>query len=225
MVKDEVEVADGFVTIHSSERKIECQGREYNHTSGYLLTDHFKDVPNATCAYWLAANCSLPARKYIGAWPAFWTWSQTDCWPGGGEIDMMEYNGNPLLPVSTASYHWARNNPDCKNGSGDKYNNTDMEWKGFGRFYTPLAGDLPEYWHDFHVFSAKWYNDKIEFFLDGSKTPTYTKRAAQGVFIADTPQHLILDQLVQKADDDWLRNYDDETKFVVDWVRVYQQCT
>ena len=69
------------------------------------------------------------------------------------------------------------------------------------------------------------YHDKLEFLLEGDETPTYSKEAARGVFIADTPQKIIFDQDVKPVDGDWFRNYDANTTFSVEWVRVFRQCT
>ena len=99
------------------------------------------------------------------------------------------------------------------------------KWKGFGALYAPLRSELPGFWERWHTFSTKWHHDKLEFFLDGDKTPTYTKEAARGVFIADMPQKIIFDQDVQPVDGDWFRDYDANTTFSVEWVRVYRQCT
>lgn len=135
---------------------------------------------------------------------------------------MMEGNSNPALPVATASYHWARDDANCNKKGGD---DTDMEWKGFGALYAPLRSELPGFWSGFHVFSAQWHSDRIDFYLDGDSKPTYSKEASKGVFIANTSQKIIFDMDVQPADDDFQDNYDENTRLEVEWVRVYRKCS
>ena len=194
-----------------------------NYSSGWLETNAFKNVPNASCSYLIAANVSLPARKYIGLWPAAWTWAQSGCWPGGGEIDMVEGNANPLFPAATASYHWAKDDANCLKKK-TKHDDTDMEKKGFGALYAPLRSELPGFWTAFHVFSAIWTQDTLSFFLDDDTEPTYEKKGSAGVFIANSSQKLVLDLDVQPVDENWLDNYDDGAAFLVDFFRVYQAC-
>ena len=220
----QVTVEGGLLTLRAaSTPNTRCGDNTLrNFTSGWIQTNNFRSVPNSSCSYLIAANCSMPSRKYVGLWPAAWTWAQSGCWPGGGEIDVVEGNSNPIYPAATASYHWSHD-PNCRIKNGD---NRDMEKKGFGALYAPLRSELePDFWTNFHVFYAIWSRTKIEFYLDGDAEPTYVKRASDGIFIANTSQKLILDLDVQPVDEDWLHNYDDKAMFQVDFLNVYRKCS
>ena len=50
-------------------------------------------------------RAKLPSPAATGAWPAHWLMPESDqCWPMGGEIDIMEATASPS-PLTNSVYH------------------------------------------------------------------------------------------------------------------------
>jgi beta-glucanase (GH16 family) len=67
----------------------DARGELFHFTSGWLDTQ-------AAAAFQYGrfeVSAKLPAQSATGVWPAHWLMPQSDqCWPTGGEIDIMEYS-------------------------------------------------------------------------------------------------------------------------------------
>ncbi len=139
--------------------------------------------------------------KGEGAWPAFWTLGANideEEWPFCGEIDIMELKGS---------------------------------WPGglWGTAHGPLSGGAgrggnwsvtnPSTTEDFHIYAIEWFENKIDWYVDGKKYYTYLNEDADWVF--DSEQYLILNLAMGGI---WggLIDFDlMETQFTVDYVRYY----
>eukprot|EP00005_Dracoamoeba_jomungandri_P011355 CAMPEP_0174274866 /NCGR_PEP_ID=MMETSP0439-20130205/59507_1 /TAXON_ID=0 /ORGANISM="Stereomyxa ramosa, Strain Chinc5" /LENGTH=266 /DNA_ID=CAMNT_0015366909 /DNA_START=84 /DNA_END=884 /DNA_ORIENTATION=+ len=159
-----------------------------------------------------AANCSLPPRAAQGIWPAFWLMPQNGtCWPTGGEVDIFEYNGNPLVDWVYGSYHWALPG-EC---------GVDKE-PAFGKEYRP-PNSSSDWQTDFHVYAVEWFPDRLDFYVDDV---LYLSRSGDKVLLPTDPMYIIFDQAVDQTifspkpgDPAYLG----QGVFLrVDWVRVYQ---
>eukprot|EP01060_Flectonema_neradi_P034737 TRINITY_DN619_c2_g1_i1.p1 TRINITY_DN619_c2_g1~~TRINITY_DN619_c2_g1_i1.p1 ORF type:complete len:273 (+),score=53.84 TRINITY_DN619_c2_g1_i1:51-821(+) len=101
---DNVNVKNG--TLILSSKREQPAGCKYNYTTGAVISQNKK--------YWQAddvrvcVKAILPGKKgtAAGVWPAHWLMpNSNDCWPTGGEIDIMEMiNGDGVLH---GTYHWS----------------------------------------------------------------------------------------------------------------------
>jgi beta-glucanase (GH16 family) len=144
-----------------------------------------------------------------GTWPAIWmlgTNRREVGWPQCGEIDIMENVGfDP--EVIHFNVHTAKYNHVLKTNKGAKLT-----------VARPYA--------DFHVYAVEWGPEKLDFFVDGTKTFTYAnEKTGDGSWPFDKPQYLILNVAVGGA---WggQKGVDDSIfpqRMEVDYVRVYQK--
>ncbi|MDO4664942.1 MAG: glycoside hydrolase family 16 protein [Actinomycetaceae bacterium] len=139
-----------------------------------------------------------------GIWPAIWMLSQDET--GHDEIDVMEHLGQNAWSVWTTNHYGVLN----KNKGSD------------GReTYSPVAWS-----QDFHVYEVEWSPDSIIWFIDGKKVFASTRgKDVDGMH--SRPMFPILEVQVG---DGWVGPVDyskQETKqnsdFLIDWIRVYQQ--
>ncbi len=100
----------------------------------------------------LEFRAKLPKGK--GTWPALWMLGESISkigWPACGEVDVMEHVGrNPGVVQSVIH---------CTNSFGDTKNKAEQK--------------VTKFHEEFHIYSANWTKDKIEFFVDGVKHYTY----------------------------------------------------
>lgn len=155
----------------------------------------------------IAVRAKLPSGR--GTWPAIWMLGdkvKEVGWPLGGEIDIMEHVGfNPDSIFGTV--HTKAFNHIIGTQDGGGIMDKDLE-------------------SNYHIYSIDWYEDRIEFQLDGNTYHTFVKRENASVeeWPFDTPQHLLLNLAVGG---NWGGQQGvDETvwplRFTVDWVRVYK---
>ena len=89
----------------------------------------------------------------IGPWPAAWMLGNnisTSSWPACGEIDLMEWRGNPTSDANTVGH--ALHSPS-RNGSNPLQPSTR----------TPVANPSTQ----FHTYAVLWESDKVTFSVDG----------------------------------------------------------
>jgi beta-glucanase (GH16 family) len=89
----------------------------------------------------------------IGPWPAAWMLGNnisTSSWPACGEIDVMEWRGNPTSDANTVGH--ALHSPS-RNGSNPLQPSTR----------TPVANPSTQ----FHTYAVLWESDKVTFSVDG----------------------------------------------------------
>ena len=116
------------------------------------------------------ARIRMPRER--GAWPAFWLLGNGQ-WPYTGEIDIMEYVGEPEW--TAVAIH----------GPGYSGETPLVE-----RRQVP-AGQNAMGWH---VYGVEWTDRKIAFDVDGDVFYTVTREEIEryGEWRFDTPKHLIL---------------------------------
>jgi len=189
------------------------EGASFDFASGRIDTrDRFR-FRHGT----MAARIKLPGGR--GVWPAFWALGGGQ-WPETGEIDVMEYVGEPDW-VSAAVH-----------GPG---------YSGEGGLVNQLhvAGDHAP--TDWHVYSADWGPDEIVFRCDDRVTYRVTRPMVEfhGPWAFDNDMHLLLNVAiggvypfkingirapyygVDAATVDSIRA--DRVCLLVDWVRVSQR--
>ncbi len=150
-------------------------------------------------------RAKLPAGK--GIWPAIWmlgaNFDEIE-YPLAGEIDIMEYVG--IIPDSIHStVHFP---VETRNGIKSKGGSTHL--------------DNPS--EKFHIYSLIWTPEKIDFLLDNNIFHSFKiEDAGQNSNPFRKPFYLLLNFALGGA---WAGEVDPEIlpqKFVIDYVRVYQE--
>jgi beta-glucanase (GH16 family) len=153
----------------------------------------------------IEVRAKLPQGK--GVWPAIWmmgTNVHQIGWPKCGEIDIMEFVGHTADHVY-ATVHYA---------------NTESKHVASGGH---LITERP--FDDFHIYAVEWYPDRMDFFLDQKQYFTFPLKAADlpGGNAFTKPHYLMLNLALGGA---WGKEIDETImpqKFMIDYVRVYQQ--
>ncbi|MDG5751678.1 glycoside hydrolase family 16 protein [Qipengyuania sp. XHP0211] len=161
------------------------------------------------------ARIRMPLNR--GAWPAFWLLGNGQ-WPATGEIDIMEYVGEPEW--SAVAIH------------GPGYSG---ETPFVARRTFPAGQDAS----DWHVYGVEWTKDAIAFDVDGDVFYTVTRDEIEekGRWAFDTPKFVILNfaiggiypYKVNKLEEPYYGIPQEtvdavkagEVQMEVDWVRVW----
>lgn len=141
-----VYVKDGFLYV---EAKPEAYGNK-KYTSGRINTK--KSVAWKYGKFEVRAK--LPKGDYL--WPALWMLPRDykyGGWAASGEIDIMEARGQNTNQVSNALHYGGAAPNNAHSGSGAMNFNTDFT-------------------ADFHLFSAIWEKDMIQFLVDNKVVST-----------------------------------------------------
>ncbi|UAB79824.1 glycoside hydrolase family 16 protein [Erythrobacter sp. SCSIO 43205] len=164
----------------------------------------------------IEARIKMPDAE--GVWPAFWMLGN-GTWPQTGEIDIMEYVGEP--DWTGVALH------------GPGYSG---ETPIVNKFFFDEGTDAT----DWHVYSIEWTRDAILFMVDDRLTYRVTRPMVEryGKWRFDTPKHLILNFALGGAypfktsmiDEPYYglpQSSVDQIKagkvaMYVDWVRVYE---
>lgn len=169
--------ADGGCLVITT-RKEAYQDRDY--TSGRINT---KDKGAWGPGHRIVARVFPQGVKHQGQGFAFWMMPQEKpvtvdeiMWPQGGEVDIMEYVGSiPYHNLGTVHYAWEWQNNEYHEWNhghlGGYYSyetqqTPDPEEPGYGG-YPPLNNDPNAGSSGFHEYGIDWYDDRIEFFVDG----------------------------------------------------------
>jgi beta-glucanase (GH16 family) len=145
-----------------------------------------------------------------GLWPAWWTLGTARGWPGGGEIDIMEYYSGELL----ANVAWLGR----RRG--------EARWDESRRPISELGGD--QWSQKFHVWRMDWDETAINLYLDDRLLNTTElsgtingDREAANPF--HEPHYMLLNLAIggTRGGDPSATEF--PARFEVDWVRVYQK--
>jgi len=202
-----VSVGDGVVKITTTrEQVVGPNGTIYNYTSGWITTENLLS--------WMygrfQVRAKLPPQNASGSWPAHWLMPQSgQCWPTGGEIDIMEatpVSEEPVLYPIYGSYRW---------GTECGVDNQPLP----GGEYPPLGADPIDWSADFHIFSVDWNTTHLQFAVDGNY---YETKTSDQVIFPTFPMYWIINTAIAwyAPHPPWA-NY--PTTHIIDWVRVYQQ--
>jgi len=176
-------------------------GENCGYTSGKLTTQHKKSFKYGR----IEARMKLPKVK--GIWPAFWMLGDnfnTQGWPQGGEIDIMEHvNTNN---ITSGALH----------GPGYSGN-------------TPVTGHLEHAGgidQDYHVYAVEWDANGMQWYVDDINFYSITKEQVEqyGEYVYDAPFWILLNLAVGG---NWPGDPDHAnfgpTHMYVDYVRVYSK--
>lgn len=199
-----VAVSDGYLTILTvKESVLGPNDAEFNYTSGWVTA---KDKLSHKYGKF-EVRAKLPSPEATGAWPAHWLMPQSDqCWPTGGEIDIMEATASPLQEFYhiVGSYRWGT---EC----------TENEQVLPGAPY-PAPTEHIDFSADFHVFAVEWTPDEMVFSVDGNE---YEALYPGDVVFPSAPMYMILNTAVA-----WYMppgpNAVYPATHVIDWVQISQ---
>lgn len=140
-----------------------------------------------------------------GIWPAIWMLCQDET--GHDEIDILEYLGQDAWDAWTTNHFGILGKNKMSHGISTK--------------------NYEAWCQDFHVFEVEWDPACITFYIDGNKVHSTTWGKLDRDAMHTRPMFMILETQVG---DGWVGPVDytqQETKqdsdFLVDWVRIYQQ--
>ena len=189
------------------------KGRKADFVSGRINTARKFDFTHGRAV----ARIRMP--NATGVWPAFWLLGYGD-WPGSGEIDIMEYVGEPdWTGVALHGPGYSGETPLV-----DKY------------VFEP-GTDVT----DWHEYAVEWTREAILFKIDGRLTYRVTRPMVEhyGKWAFDTPKYVILNFALGGAypvkTNGVKQPYEGlpaatvdrikagEVAMEVDWVRVYAQ--
>lgn len=191
---ENVIVENGVLKITA--RKENYEGAEY--TSARLLTQGKFSFTYGK----VEVRAKLPNGG--GTWPAIWMLGSnfsTAGWPACGEIDIMEHVGNQPGHVSSAIH-----TPSSYGGTVN-YGATNVENVS----------------SQFHIYSAEWTPNKIDFAVDGKVFYTYnptTKNASTWPFNSD--QFIILNVAMGGSLGGTIDPNFNSGTMEIDYVRVYK---
>lgn len=120
------------------------------------------------------ARLRMPAAE--GLWPAFWALGYGR-WPGSGEIDIMEYVGEPdWIGVALHGPGYSGETPIVN------------------KFFFPEGQDVT----DWHVYAVDWTPDQVDFYVDDRLIYRVTRPMVEhyGDWRFDNPKYLILNTAV-----------------------------
>ncbi|HOB82404.1 MAG TPA: glycoside hydrolase family 16 protein [Peptococcaceae bacterium] len=201
---ENVSVSGGMLRIKAEQKTITaplCGGgtRTVNYRTGEINTQNkFHQTYG-----WFEARIKFPKARAL--YPAFWLMPA----PGVGMIDE---NGGRGAEVDIMEYetYWMGNQVTSSIWFGGYGSN--LQGGGIGSTYSPISNA-----NDWHVYALNWEPGKLEIYVDGKKTQTYT---GKGVPSGD--EFIILSMAVaswgKSCVDSELPDY-----MLVDYVRVYKK--
>lgn len=152
----------------------------------------------------------------LGLWPAFWMTGPAREWPANGEIDIMEYYQRHYH----ANLAW---------GSKQRFVGI---WRSKKVAIEDLARDAgyasPDAWAaDFHTYRMDWDKDFIRLYVDGRLLNEVSLKetineSPDGANPFHEPHHVILNLAIGATGGD-PKHTTWPSRFLVDWVRVYQK--
>ena len=210
-------------------------GSERSGTGSLFLKPHFREgfeTPTGRTADFVSGRITSQGKfdftygravarirmpDATGVWPAFWLLGNGE-WPGTGEIDIMEYVGEPDW-IGVALH-------------GPGYSG---ETPLVNKFFFPDGVDVTSW----HTYAVEWTDQQIDFLIDGRVTYRVTRPMVEnyGEWTFDNEKYLILNfamggaypyktNLIEEPYNGIPQETVDAVKagevaMLVDWVRVY----
>lgn len=194
---DNAYVSNGTLKIVAKKETYTAYNSTKNYTSARLNSEFAFTYGR------IEVRAKLPAGG--GTWPAIWTLGSNITsvgWPSCGEIDIMEHVGNNIGRVSSAIHTPSSNGNTVNLGEINISNATT----------------------DFHIYTADWSADKIDFYVDDTLFYTYnpsTKDNATWPFDAD--QFILLNIAMGGTLGGNIDANFAQATMEIDYVRVYQE--
>lgn len=104
---------------------------------------------------WQFGTFEIRARidTSMGSWPAIWTLGTSGGWPGGGEIDIMEFYRKANVPIILANVAWLNTQRGAK-------------WHTEIRPLSDFTAKDPDWVKKFHIWKMEWDTVAIKLSLD-----------------------------------------------------------
>ena len=216
----------GHLVLRTKRENVTVQGIEFNITSGRVDSSLKANVSFAAGGR-LEVSARLQNDAAYGLHTAHWLVGY-DCWPKGGEIDIMEcqsphnaYNGelSGTNQVVSSNYHYGR---ECNNDT--RHTTGTSVWPNAA---SPSAGNFTS---DFTLFAVEWNSTTLQYFVNDTKVNTVWNNMpgwpeSAPAVIPSWDMFLILSQAYMKHRPygdpaEWVWNLGVEQLF--DYVRVYK---
>lgn len=187
--------------------KLHLKGMLNNSNTEKYITGGVQSKGNFSFKYGKIEVCAL-LDKGKGSWPAIWMMPEKSFyggWPTSGEIDIMEQLNFDSFFYQTVHTNYI-----------DIQNHKDVpEYSSTARFKEG----------EYNVFGLEWYPDRLDFYINGSKTFSYPRVEGKGSdqWPFDQEFYIILNQALGG---NWVGSITDSdlpVEMLVDWVRVYQK--
>ena len=189
-----------FIEARQEEGGACWHGGNCGYTSGKITTQHKKSFKYGR----LEARMKLPREQ--GIWPAFWMLGDnfnTQGWPQGGEIDIMEHvNTNNVTSGALHGPGYSGNTPI----NGHLVHNNSID-------------------QDYHVYAIEWDANGITWFVDNTQFYSVTKAEVEqfGEYVYDQPFWFLFNLAVGG---NWPGDPDHANfttqRMYIDYIRVYQ---
>jgi beta-glucanase (GH16 family) len=211
-----MENANGALVIHPRSRDgyVTPQGSTFDFVSGRINTRERFELAYGT----VSARIRLPVGG--GLWPAFWMLGSSGNWPACGELDIMEYVGEP--DWTSVAVH----------GPGYSGETPLVNKKYF------LQPDDAAQWH---IYSLEWMPDSLIFKIDEKLVYRVARPSVEylGPWVFDARKFIIINFAlggvypfktngvhmpyygIPASTVEAIRN--DEIKLLVDWVKVFRK--
>ena len=224
---EQVSVRDGTLVLTTVKKPAMYGAKEYQFVSGWVDT---QSKISQTFGK-IDVRAQLPNPDAEGIWPAHWLMPEKNawnCWPVGGEIDIMEATGGEQNNTVYGTYHWGHNatavgsavgsTAGCTSGCG-----CDTRFGHNGKFEPLLTHNFST---GFNVFSVEWDADAIKWFVNSVQ---YHERQRNengtDVYIPAEPFYIILNTAI----DYWNKKsgtpadvYNKKVEHIIDYVRFYE---
>ncbi len=197
---DQVKLENGHLTLTAEKKPMDVavqkQVKTFDYRSGMLNSGRGSTSDSVR---WAGTYGYFEARVKFqtgqGVWPAFWLLPIDKEWPP--EIDIMEFIGSRPGEI-LQTLHW--------------------DTSGIAQKSETLTKGETDYAGTWHTYAVDWQPDRIDWYIDGKKTKSYT-----GPDVPSEPMEIILNlaiggQLPGNAD----ATTPTTREMNVDYVRVYQ---
>lgn len=205
--------------IENNNLVIEAREEVYegeNYTSAMIRT---KDLKSFKYDSKLVIVAKLPSTK--GIFPAFWCSSQSETYPTrqlDGEIDLMEFI-NTNLVYGTLWAYWI---DDLEN-----YNDvSEFDIADYHSEYITKSITNEELSQNYHTYKTEWYQDRMKFFIDGTKIGEISYKDYQSDLYKPFQQEFYL-RLNVAVGGAWAGSPDESSEFpqkmYIDSVKYYRR--
>ena len=169
-MKEQVSLRNGTLVLTTDRSEIMYGTKQYNFTSGWVDTQNKISQTFGK----IEVRAILPNPDAYGIWPAHWLMPERNawnCWPIGGEIDIMEATGGEQNNTVYGTYHWGFNSTTidtlnkstgntCTSGCG-----CDTRFGPNGK-YEPLITPAHNFSKGYNIFSVEWNKDAIQWYVN-----------------------------------------------------------
>lgn len=147
-----------------------------------------------------------------GSWPAIWTLGISHGWPGGGEIDIMEFYRWMGKPTILANFAWGSDRRGV------------AKWDDLKKPFSDFTSKDPGWAGKFHTWRMDWTQDSVKLFLDDQLLNDIAVKDCvnpDGFNPFLQPHYMLLNLAIGVNGGDPSKSHNPIT-YEVDWVRVYQ---